>query len=263
MKYLVLIFLLVSHISFAQIISIEPPFPTENSEVVPEVVKPLESSVEEVVSDAEPILEKTTIETPAQIEKETTDSRQGRDESTGTIMIGYQLITSWLPSKKAISYTHILNEKWSLEGEYSWAGVSAPYIGVDLGAIKEKRYTLHARRFVGNSFHFTFGAVYSDFYAKLGDEVLDNFGVEISRGVEASNIGITGGLGNRWQFNSGVTLGIDWIRINIPVAETRTDDKSLKDIASESDQEDVKKVIRTFNRIPTFVLFGLHLGYTF
>lgn len=27
--------------------------------------------------------------------------------------------------------------------------------------------------------------------------------------------------------------------------------------------DDVKKVIRTFNRIPTFVVFGLHLGYTF
>lgn len=264
MKYLVLLSLLITQISFAEVISTEPPFPTENSEVVPEVVKPEESPIEEVVNEAPPVEEKIIIETPAEVVKaEPTNSRERRDESIGTIMVGYQLITSWLPSKKAISYTHIFNDKWSLEGEYSFASISAPYIGVDLGAIKEKRYTLHARRYVGNSFHFTFGAVYSDFSAKLGDDILDNFGQEISREVEASNVGITGGLGNRWQLDSGITWGIDWIRINIPVVETNVDDNVLDDIASEGDQEDVKKVIRTFNRIPTFVLFGLHLGYTF
>lgn len=261
MKYLVLLSLLVSQVSLAQIISTEPPYPTENSEVVPQAVKLSESPAEEVVKEAQPVLEKTIIETPAETKKENSQAR--RVDSFGTIMVGYQPITSWLPSKKAVSYTHIFNDKWSLEGEYSWASIEAPYIGVDLGAIKEKRYTLHARRFVGNSFHFTFGVIYSDFSARLGDEVLDNFGTEISREVEASNLGLTGGLGNRWQLNNGITWGVDWIRINIPVLETNVDDNVLDDIASESDQEDVKKVIRTFNRIPTFVLFGLHLGYTF
>lgn len=267
MKYLVLLSLLISQLSFAELLEIEPPLATEGSEAVPEIVKPVDSPVEEVVKEAEPVPEKIVIETPATEsleKKKPSNSIERRKESTGTIMVGYQFVTTWLPSKKTIGYTHLFNDKWSLEGEYSWASLEVPsFIGVDLGHVKEKRYTLQARRFVGNSFHFTFGAVYSDLSAKLGSDILDNFGAEISKRAEAQNLGVTAGLGNRWQLKGGVTWGIDWIRINIPVYETNVRDNVLKDVASESDQEDVKKVLRTFNRIPTFVLFGINVGYTF
>ncbi len=261
MKYLVLLFLYIPLVH-AQLATEK--LPTEGSDVVPVLVRPEQSPVEEVVEGAQvqkistPILDKAQ-----RIETEISKTKYLRDDSTGSIMVGYQFLTSWLPSKKTISYTHIFNQKWSLEGEYSWASINFPIVGVDLGEIKEKRYTLEARRYVGNSFHFTFGAVLNEFKARLGSDFLDNLGNEIHSDFEVHNIGVTGGIGNRWQWQNGFTLGLDWFRINIPVAETKLEDNVLDDIPGGSDRKEVKKVIRALNRIPTFVLFGVNLGYTF
>lgn len=254
MKFLVL-FLFSLQFSYAQMST--PPLPTEGSEAVPEVVKPVNSPVEKTVDAAK--------EVPAEKkdENKTLSSRENRADSLGSVMVGYQLITSWLPSKFTFGYTHIFNEKWSLEGEYSRASISSGVGVLDFGEVKETRYTLQARRYVGNSFNFTFGPVVSAFSAELGSDVLDSFGNEISSNFSAQNIGISGGIGNRWQWNNGFTLGIDWLRINIPVAELKVEDNVLDDISDTEDQDDVKEVIRTFNRIPTFVFLGVNLGYTF
>lgn len=261
MKFLIV--LLFSFSAFAQTTTTEQ-FPTEGSEAVPELVKPPESPVEKVIEQEKP-LEKHTVPEPKLESKkeEPKNSREARAESTGTIMVGYQWITSWLPGKKTISYTHIFSESFSLEGEYSTQTLDSPYIGVNLGEMKEKRFTLQARKYVANSFHFTFGGVLSDFRANVDDSILDTFGNEITASFSAQNIGITGGIGNRWQWNNGFTFGVDWIRINIPLIETKIDDDVVDDVASGSEAEDIKDVIRTFNRIPTFVLLGFNLGYTF
>lgn len=258
MKFLVLL-LLASQVSFAQDIQTTPQLPTEGSEVVPEIVKPTESPVEEVVTEAESVaVPVPEIEKPK--EEKTYSSKENRADSIGTAMVGYQFITSWLPSKFSLSYTHNFNEKWSLEGEFSQASINDPFIGVDLGEIKEWRATLQARRFVGNSFNFSFGPVYSHFNAKLGT---DFGGSNANSQFSAENLGISGGFGNRWQWANGLTFGIDWLRLNIPVLETQVEDKVLKNVPGADDQEDIKDVIRTFNRIPTFVLFGLNIGYSF
>ena len=63
--------------------------------------------------------------------------------------------------------------------------------------------------------------------------------------------------------SNGMTLGIDWIRINYPVVATKIDDNSVNDVADSADRNDLKDGIKTFNRIPTFLLFGLNIGYSF
>lgn len=251
-----LIVLLFSFPLFAQTIE---QFPTEGSEAVPEVVKPADSPFEKAVESEKPL----PVPPPIAKKEEPKNSREARAESIGTVMVGYQWITSWLPGKKSLSYTHLFSDTFTLEAEYSWQTLDSPYIGVNLGEMSEKRYTLQARKYVANSFHFTFGAVLSDFSAEVDDSVLDTFGNEINASLGAQNLGVTGGIGNRWQFNNGFTWGIDWIRINIPIIETQIDDSIVDEVAGESEAEDIKDVIRTFNRIPTFVLFGLNVGYTF
>ncbi len=190
-------------------------------------------------------------------------TQENRKNSKGSVMIGEQILTTWIPSKYTGSYTYIFNEKWSLEAEYSWASFSTKFVGIEIGEISENRSTLQARYYVSNSFHFTFGGVYSRFSAKLGNDYLDNLGNKITTGFSAENLGITGGLGNRWQWSNGMTLGVDWIRINYPVVATKIDDNSLNDVADSADRNDLKDGIKTFNRIPTFLLFGLNIGYSF
>ncbi len=190
-------------------------------------------------------------------------TKENRSNSKNTLMLGNQIITTWIPSKYTGSYTYIFNDKWSLEGEYSWASFSTSFVGIELGEISEGRSTLQARYYVSNSFHFSFGGVYSRFSAKLGNDYLDTLGNKISTGFSAENLGVTAGLGNRWQWSNGITFGVDWIRINYPLVTTKIDDNSLNDVADSADRNDLKDSLKTFNRIPTFVLFGLNLGYSF
>jgi len=247
MKYLIIILFFISEVQ-AQPYFSTPPYPTEGSKVVPALSEPEQTEIEVAVPEEAPLKK---------------HSKDHRAETFGTVMVGYQFITSWLPSKKTLSYTHNFNQKWSLEAEYSWASIGFPIVGIDLGSIKEKRFTLQARRFVGNSFNFTFGGAVNEFKARLGSDFIDNLGHEINSDFTVQNLGITLGLGNRWQLENGFTLGIDWLRLNIPVYETKLEDKVLESVGSEGDRDDIKKVIRAVNHIPTFVLLGVNLGYSF
>lgn len=261
MKILSLFFLVFCFPLAAQTV-IDPQVHQEKEPFIPGEIPPKVSPAEKVVEEAKPLPVETA--EPEISKTSGNTSKDARENSFGTVMVGYQLVTSWLPSKKTISYTHNFNSKWSLEGEYAWASLDVPsYIGIDLGGIREKRYTLQARRFVGNSFHFMFGPVYSKFTASLGSDIGDQFGNDLSGEIGGENLGVTGGIGNRWQWMNGFTLGIDWLRINMPVVDTRSDDTLIKKFGNDGDQDDVKVVIRSFNRIPTFVLFGLNIGYSF
>lgn len=256
MKYLVLLLVFLSQISFAQ----TSPLPTESSEAIPVIEKPSESPIEDVVDEAKPIEAEKPKPIAEKIKKGALTSRENRSASNGTFMVGWEPFATWIPSKWGLSYTQILNEKWSIEIEYYTASIDSSYVGVDLGAVKERRLTLQARKYTGNSFHFSFGPVLSDFNARLGSNIVAS---DYSSSFSAQNLGIAGGIGNRWQWSNGVTFGIDWFRISIPVITTKIKDDVLDDITNSGDSEDIKNIIRTFNRVPTFVLFGLNVGYTF
>ena len=103
MKYLVLIFLFSSLVR-AEVLVESPKFPTEDSSVVPVLVKPEDSPIEEVVEEANPTTSSTPILDRAKnIQEELSETRDLRRESRGSVMVGHQLITSWIPSKKTIS----------------------------------------------------------------------------------------------------------------------------------------------------------------
>ena len=268
MKFFLLCLLLTPS-AFAQLVPILPPYPTEGSSVVPEKMKEEDSPIEEVVNEAEtlPAKKPLNIKDKKNHKKVMMPSNKGVSDkdsfSHSTLMVGYEFVTSWVPSKKTISYTQNFNEKWTLEGEYAWASISAPSYGINLGEIEEKRFSLHARRYTSTSFHFIFGAVLNDLKTQLGDDVLDAFGEELSSSIRLQNLGISLGMGNRWHWKTGITAGIDWMRVNIPVYETKLEDEVLSDIGTSDDKKDVKEALKTLNRIPTFVLFGLSLGYSF
>ncbi len=267
MKFLVVIVALSVEFAWGQ--SLGPLVPNLSKEappIVPQVSRPVPSPIEAVIKDSTPL----PLEVPREgnlpepiIKVRPSSSEDLREASLGTVMVGYQWITSWLPSKKTLSYTHIFSRNWTLEGEYSSQTIDTTFIGVDLGEISERRTTLHARRYFGNSFHLSFGAVFSTFKARLGGDFVDNLGNPIRSSFRAENLGLSGGLGSRWQWDNGLTLGVDWIRLNLPVLETQVNDNVLDTVDGRGKREDVKDVIRTFNRIPTFVLLGLNLGYTF
>lgn len=187
------------------------------------------------------------------------ESRHLRGDSHGTLMLGLHLFTTWIPGKWTASYTHIFDPKWSLEGEYSRGSLSIPVYGVDIGAITEERATLQARYYPGNSFNWSFGLNFHRSEGTLGADVPATSKYDA---FETENFGATVGFANRWQWKSGMTFGIDWFRINQPLFGRWENDSVLKTVTG-NDRDDLKKIMRAFNTLPTFVFLGFNLGYTF
>lgn len=186
-----------------------------------------------------------------------------RSDSQGTVILGYEPLTTWMPSKFALSYTHIFNKKFSLEFEYAWSSVSADIYVVDFGSVSEKRFSLLTRHYMGNSFHFIYGLFRNDFYARVGGDLLEDLSRQSFDYFRVVGTGITLGIGNRWQSPKGITWGVDWIKMNVPLLDRRVEDDILNYVESESSRKDLKEVIGVVKNVPTFTLLALHLGYTF
>lgn len=202
-------------------------------------------SFEEIVETAKPVPENTPI-LPVYVR-------------ANTITIGFQYLSTWIPSKKTLGYTRTLSPKWSLEGEYSTSTLSTGIVGVDLGSVSEKRFSLLGRRYWGRSFNWVIGPYFNSVKAALGGDIK----TPVDGHVQVEQLGLSLGFANRWSFENGFTIGFDWLRVNIPLRETKYDDKILQLVADKSSRDDVKTVLSAINRVPTFVLLGIHLGYFF
>lgn len=197
------------------------------------------------------------------IEAEVRNSATYRDQSKGTAMLGLELFTSWVPFKLTAGYTFIFNKEWALEAEFGRGHFGAGMYGFNLATVTEYRYSLLARRFIGNSFHWIFGLYKDDFRARLGSDYLDSMSDTSIDDMKVEILGATIGFGNRWQWRNGLTMGMDWVRTNIPIFDRKVDDGVLDKIDDESDHDRVKKVINRVVSVPSFTLFGIYLGYTF
>lgn len=183
------------------------------------------------------------------------------EHTTGTVMVGNQLFSSWLPFRWTASYTHILNPQWSIEAEWARKKYGVGAFGIDAASVTENVYSLVARRYVTNSLHWIFGGYKEDFHAELGsDFVADETAVS---DVRVQAMGVALGIGNRWRWKKGFTCGIDWFRINIPLFNKKVDNEALDNINDANDLSSVKNSIEKVKNVPTFVLFGINLGYTF
>lgn len=198
-----------------------------------------------------------------EVQQNISETSSYRANSTGTALVGFEPFSSWLPLKLTASYTQIFNKKWSLEAEFARGKFGAGLLGFDLASVTEYRYSILARRYIGNSFHWIFGVYKDDLKARLGNDITDSMNNTRIDDLKVSVLGGTVGVGNRWQWQKGFTVGIDWFRMNMPLLDRETDDGVLKYIDNENDYDLVKRGMDRVAKIPTFVLMGIYLGYTF
>jgi hypothetical protein len=249
--------LLITQSLFAQVVAPTEPLPTEDLNV-PGTTLPASSPVEEAVEQAGPL----KVTGPDEVPVPYVTDRSIRAASFGSVMLGYQLLSSWIPSKTTLAYTHRLNQNFLLEAEYGAGSVGVPAWIIDVAQIKERRYSLLARHFMRDSFHFIYGASFNRLDGTVGSRYLESAGAGAQDAFNVQGYGITLGMGNRWQWRNGFTLGIDWFRTHIPLINRKADSALLANVQSE-DRSEVRDAISVLRNIPTFVLLGVNLGYSF
>lgn len=188
-------------------------------------------------------------------------SESYRENSIGSIMLGYQFLNSWVIGKTSASYTHNIGRSWGIELEYATSKRDVNIVGIDLGELQEDRYTLLAKYFMTNSFHFSFGPYMYDLTMETNDDIQDRFGNRIDDTWELEGYGLAFAFGNRWQTKWGLTYGADWIRMNIPLLDGKIE-RRISDL-DEDEQDDVKRSFNVLRRIPAFTFMAVNIGYTF
>jgi hypothetical protein len=205
-------------------------------------------------------------ETKKNYDEEVDLMAERRRRSAFTFLGEYAPIGTWIPGKFGISLNYIRNSNWSFELEGLYGSINYELLGVKLSSFKETRLSLLARYFPSSSFNLFFGIHHENLELVLGDALVAGLsGVDVSeyRLLQLSNLGIGLGLGNRWYFENGFTVGIDWLAINQPIIPLKTESKFLSSNANQSDKDAVDKGLTALKLLPRLTLIKVALGWTF
>lgn len=199
-------------------------------------------------------------------ENTVSEMSQRRESSDFSILGVYAPLGTWIPGKFGVSLNYIRNKNWNYELEGLYGSINYEFLGVKLSSFSEARVSLLARYFPSNSFNLFFGMHYENLELVLGDAMISALtGVNTSeyRLLALSNLGLALGLGNRWFFENGFTLGIDWLTLNQPIVPLRTESKFLTSNANQSDKDAVDKGLTALKYLPRVTVLKIALGWTF
>lgn len=184
------------------------------------------------------------------------------DRYGNTFLVGYQALNTWVPGKFTGSYSRNFSSVYSMEFEFGTSQKELDVNGVDLGDIQEDRYSLFLKRFFGRSFNISLGPYWNEVNFELGNQIRDVNGEIVQGTIDVITYGLGVGIGNRWQLENGLTIGIDWIRVNQPLGAYSVNEQILSTL-SEENKDDVKRTGRLFRTAPAITYFGLNVGYSF
>ena len=153
-----------------------------------------------------------------------------------------------------------------MEAEYLSASYGLSFSHLDFAVFSEKVISAKYRWYTGNSFNLYAGFGQRTYKFSIGDDLLaiaTNQQLSSFPSLVVENQVLVLGLGNRWQFDTRFTLGIDWLELIIPVGKGKVENETLAYFRDENDRDNTEKVLRILRYSPTVTLLKLGLGYTF
>jgi hypothetical protein len=199
------------------------------------------------------------------VPQEALTSRGKRIESFGSVMAHIETIGFPFAFHRGIAGEYIASEAWTVGAVYSTASLGLGFLGINAISAEETLQSLDFRYYFGNSAHWLFGVGQRNVSLRLGEKLLTDVSGETSH-IDVVTIDqnlIHGGIANRWMWKSGLTLGVDWLDLYIPVGDAKISAPYL-DVANEEDDRDkVSDLLKVFEYVPTLSLLRLQIGYTF
>jgi len=175
----------------------------------------------------------------------------------------WQPVSLPIPSAKGATLSLYASKKWSLGADFSSSTLGFQLFGIDVGEVNERKLTLQARRYFGNSFNLKFGFGKRVTQARAPDNLF-------SLAIGDSNLTlsemranfISFAAGNEWQFGSRYTFIVDWFTLEVPVA-TSTTQSAAQYGNTPSDQQTIEDIESTLRWYPSGGAFKLQVGVLF
>ena len=189
-----------------------------------------------------------------------------REASTFSIVGEYSMIDLIIPGKLGGSIGYIPDRSSSIEAEYLSASYSVPAFVEDIGSFTDKRISIVHRVYGdSNSFHFHYGLSYFDTSISVGSKYLATAAGSSAffEMMRERSIGIIVGVGNRWTFPKGFTVGVDWISYAQPLFVVEQNSSIINRIQDQSAKDTLQKAFQASLYFPRFAFFKVGLGWSF
>lgn len=174
----------------------------------------------------------------------------------------YAYLDTWLPGKIGLTATYG-DERRTFEFAYQQASYSFDFLIDDLGKISDRRAHLTTRSFPGEkSFNFQYGLFYNSLEVSLGNAYTQTVGDKYDL-LRIDTAGVMWGLGNRWNWDSGLSVGADWFKVFWPLTVLNQDTKFIDEAANSDEKDDVQELVDGITKLPTFTFVHFELGYRF
>jgi hypothetical protein len=125
---------------------------------------------------------------------------------------------------------------------YSWDSISTSVTNMGL----------YGRYYLGNSFN-----IYASLLQRSANAGYSILGTTID--ATLSSMALTAAIGNKWQWDFGLTLGIDWLAYSMPLSLSESSAIAL----TTAQAEDLAQTNTDYNALYTLALFSISLGFSF
>jgi hypothetical protein len=173
----------------------------------------------------------------------------------------------WIPGKYGVQFAYMPTNQQSFEFEYLRGSFGSGFLGNDLGEVLEQRVTVQSRYFLTDTLNYHAGLHYNYFEVQLKDKYTSNVPVnpddEDYGLVELATVGITLGVGNRWQFDNGMEVGVDWVQLQMPLIRLQQNSPILDLSADAESRDQVSEALRRMRDNPRFALLKIQAGISF
>lgn len=193
--------------------------------------------------------------------------RENRASTKWSVLGDYSLFETWVLSKYGWTLAYNTSPSLSYELEYMKGSLGWGYFGIDIGKISEQKATLLRRSFnQRNTFSFITGVYYSKFDVHLGSDLLATVSGSEQANVnlvELATLGVTWGVGNRWQTKKGYVWGADWFVVNLPLATLNESTPFVNETSSQERRDQVNNAMKLFKHVPTLAVVKIQVGFSF
>jgi hypothetical protein len=205
--------------------------------------------------------------TSTKTDVEAYSSKKGRGNTSYYLGANYSYFDLILPAKFGASVAYQKDANKVYELDYLYSSMKVPFIIKDLGKLAETRISLIQRNYFDtNSFNAYIGIFHNEVKLTVGNALLariPNTNYPNIVVLEIETVGVSLGVANRWQYENGIALSIEWFGWAQPLLVTKKDTAFIDAVSDSDDKKNIDKAVGVISYFPRLSFCKLQLGYAF
>lgn len=176
-------------------------------------------------------------------------------------------VDMWIPGKYGISATYMSTPYTDYEIEYLRGTFGFSFLGEDLGEAIEQKLSLLTRYFINDHFNYFAGVNYDYLEVNLKNSYTNTVTATSASQdytyLELATLGVTLGVGSRWQTSAGIDIGVDWLQLEMPLIRLKQYSPFLDLSGDAAKTDEVADAIRRVRDNPRFAALKFQVGISF